>query len=645
MTVAFRSGAAAMIAKRTPLPLSLGAALALGALLRFTRVGDFHNTYYTATVASMLDGPRNLLFASFDPGGAVMVDKPPFSFWVEAIPAGLFGVNAWSVTISQALLGTLAIAVLYAAIRPHFGGLAAAGAALTLAVIPASVIIDSRNEPDSLLSFLLVVAAFAVGRAATGGRWRWLLAFAVLMGVAFNTKMLVAFVPLPAFLFYYLLATKLPWRALVVRAGAAVAVIVLVSASWVTLVALTPPDQRPYVGSTQDNSILTLVFEYNGLRRFTSFIGPRPQQVPEAASSPASAPQRTPGTALPGPRPPITTDVQDEGLLGLLHDPLAGQLGWLLPVALIALMAAAVPLLTEGVLANPRTIFALCRETPAAGRTVLWGGWLVCATLAFGLANATTTHPYYLVGLAVPAAAVLGIALGTVWGGLRQAGDHRQGTWLLMIALAGAALYQVQGARDSVGDWAVAAVLVMLAPALLVLSVAARRGLTATPLAAGALVAGCLTLLVIPLGSSVSVAGRVAGRGAGASAAAPPGGTVDPQREAVEAISAFIERRGDAGSKFAIATVSAREAAPFIIAGVPALAIGSFSGRDPVFTLDSFRQMAELGELRYFLMPDLRRQGGRSSQPAILGDVADRWEDVSLPAGLPRRSLYRYSDR
>ncbi|MBI4329290.1 MAG: glycosyltransferase family 39 protein, partial [Chloroflexi bacterium] len=148
-------------------------AVALGAWLRFARLGDFHNNYYTATTASMLTSVKNFFFGSFDPGGVVTVDKPPVAFWIDSIPAAIWGVEAWTVTLPQVLMGTASILVLYLAIKPAFGRLAAAASALLLAVIPASVVIDSRNEPDALLSFTLLLAAASIMQAARTGKWQW----------------------------------------------------------------------------------------------------------------------------------------------------------------------------------------------------------------------------------------------------------------------------------------------------------------------------------------------------------------------------------------------------------------------------------------------------------------------------------------
>ncbi len=79
-------------------------AITVGATLRLTRLGDFHNPYYTATVASMLRSPHNLFYGSFDPLGVVTVDKPPFAFWVQAIPAAIPRIST-TATNTQGSLG------------------------------------------------------------------------------------------------------------------------------------------------------------------------------------------------------------------------------------------------------------------------------------------------------------------------------------------------------------------------------------------------------------------------------------------------------------------------------------------------------------------------------------------------------------
>ncbi|MFC2022779.1 ArnT family glycosyltransferase [Chloroflexota bacterium] len=602
-------------------------AVVLGAALRLSRLGDFDNQYYTATVVSMLNSPHNFLFGSFDPGGVVMVDKPPFSFWVQSIPVALFGPERWAVGLPQAVCGTLAIPLLYLVVKPVFGRAAAIAAALVLAVMPASVIIDSRNEPDSLLLFTLLLAALSIIRAAETGRWRWLIIFAVLMGIGFNIKMLAAFVPLPALLLYYLLAAKVNARQLVVRVALTLTGLLVVSFSWVMVVAFTPPEDRPYVGSTRDNSIGTLVFEYNGIDRFTSFIGPRMrQQQPAAGYVPT-------GQASAG----------DSGIMNLFSGRLSGQTGWLLPLALFMLLVSLASLLHRSVYRHPAKLFNRLRKKPAASQSVLWGGWLVTTVVVFGMADATTTHPYYLVELAVPLAAVTGIGYALLRRVYRNGGSY---SWLLPAAIASAALYQAIAAGTLVAGWAVAALLVVAFMAVLVMVVAIGRKATATPLAAVFGVAGALSLLLVPGVAGMQAGGSIAGPNAGL--AGLPAQQANPGLNIVDAVSRFVDSEGDAGSLFTVGTVNAREAAPFIIADVPAVAIGGFTGSDPIFSTSSFRAIAQRGELRYFLMP--RQSPSRASpqaprlapQQAILDSISRNWEDVSRAAGLPRGTLYRY---
>lgn len=600
-----------------------------GAALRFSRLGDFDNQYYTATVVSMLKSPHNFLFGSFDPAGIVMVDKPPFSFWVQAIPVALFGPSQWAVGLPQAVAGTLAIPILYFLIRPAFGRSAAVAAAFVLAVIPASIIIDSRNEPDSLLMFTLLLAAFSIVRGAETGQWRWLMAFAVLMGIGFNIKMLAAFVPLPAFTLYYVLAAKVTARQLVMRTTVAIMVLLVVSFSWVTAVALTSPQDRPYVGSTHDNSIWTLVFKYNGIDRFTSFIGPRPPQQ-----------QPLPATGFVPSQP---TNPANSGTVNLFTDRLAGQTGWLLPLALFMLLVSMVPLLGRSVYRHPARLFNRLRAAPAASQSVLWGGWLLTAVVVFGLADATTTHPYYLVELAIPLAAVIGIGYALLWQVFRTGNML---SWLLPVTIAGVVVYQAIEALRLVADWVTAVLLVMTLPAVLVMVVAIWKRVTSTPLAAAFVVIGALSVLLLPGAVALQAEGSIAGPNASLVGSAAP--QANPGANIVSVVSTFIKGQDADGSSITIGTVNAREAAPFIIAGVPAIAIGGFTGTDPIFSPSSIRAMAQQGELHYFLMAPPGATGGqpqpigRSPQQAILDYIRRDWEDVSRIAGLPQGVLYRY---
>lgn len=623
--------------------------VALGAFLRFSRIGDYDNPYYTATVASMLQSTHNFLYASFDTVGLVMVDKPPFSFWIQTIPAAIIGVTKWSVTLPQAIMGTLAILVLYRTIKPVFGRIAAIVAALILAVLPASVIIDSGNEPDALLSFTLLLAAIYIIRAVETGKLKWLLLFSVLMGIGFNTKMLVAFIPMPVFFLYYILAASQPTKQLVIRIASTIGLLLIISSIWVTLIALTPPGNRPYVGSTPDNSIETLVLRYNGINRFTSFIGPRPQQrfqptyppYLQVGQSPTNIPRLKP-TQYPQPtqQQSIRTEIPHLGILGLFSNPLASQLGWLLPVGIITLMLSFIPAIPNNLYTNPKTLREVLRRSPIASQALLWSGWLATGLLIFGLANSTTTHPYYLVGVAVPLAATIGIGTSFLLTGFRRGGTL---SWLIIISLLLCAGYQIYGSNNNVSHLATGLVLTTILISIPVLSTGIWRGLQEKPLAIGALGIGASVLLLIPLLTSISAGGRIV-------VAAMPRSTFvnqPPQTFQVnrrdDILSNFLINQEKPIPKITLATLNAREAASFIIKGIPTIAIGGFSGNDPVLTTDSFLSMAQTQGPLYFLMPSQRTsQSGRGAhQEPILEYIRKNWQDTSRLAGLPPGTIYK----
>ena len=92
---------------------------------------------------------------------------------------------------------------------------------------------------------------------------------ATLVGFGFLTKMLQAFLVLPALALVWLVAAPVGWgRRLRDLALAAVALVVS-AGWWVLVVELWPAADRPYIGGSQDNSVLELVFGYNGFGRLT----------------------------------------------------------------------------------------------------------------------------------------------------------------------------------------------------------------------------------------------------------------------------------------------------------------------------------------------------------------------------------------
>ena len=256
--------------------LALGLIMLVSIFMNFYQLGQngFGNLFYAAGVRSMADNLHNFFFVSYDPGGFVTIDKPPLGFWLQVISVKVFGFTPFSIFLPQALSGVLAVLVLYLLVRRHFGVIAALLAALALAVSPISVVTNRNNTIDSTLALTMLLGAWAIMRAAETGKWRWLLLAAVSIGIGFNIKMLEAYLVVPAFGLLYLLAAPRKLWMRIIQLAVAVLVMVAISFSWALAVDLTPASLRPYVGSSQNNSEISLALGYNGTERLFGRGGP-----------------------------------------------------------------------------------------------------------------------------------------------------------------------------------------------------------------------------------------------------------------------------------------------------------------------------------------------------------------------------------
>src|SRR6266487_3552330 len=248
--------------------LALGGITLISIFMNFFQLGqNGFGSYYPAAVRSMMDNWHNFFFASYDPGGFVTIDKPPVGFWFEVASAKLFGFSPFSVLVPQALAGVLSVLLLYYLVQRHFGVVAGLLAALALAISPISVVTNRNNTIDSTLALTMLIGAWAVIRAAETGKLRWLLLSAAIIGIGFNIKMAEALLVVPAFGVLYILAAPRKVWTRIWHLVLALILLLAISFSWALAVDLTPASLRPYVGSTQDNSEISLAIGYNGINR------------------------------------------------------------------------------------------------------------------------------------------------------------------------------------------------------------------------------------------------------------------------------------------------------------------------------------------------------------------------------------------
>lgn len=520
----------------------LGAILAAAAALNFYGLAaeGYANSYYAATVRSMLESWRNFFFASFDPGGFVTVDKPPLGFWVQAISAKVFGFRGWSLLLPQALAGVLSAALLWWLVRRAWGPLAGLIAALALAVTPISVVTNRNNTIDSLLVLCVLGATWATVRAIESPHHplRWLLLAAALVGLGFNIKMLEAYLVLPALWLAYLLIARPRWYARIGHLALATVVLLAVSFSWATAVDLTPESQRPYVGSSQTNSVYELALGYNGLQRlFGNVFGRRGGGLSEVSVNTLF--ENTSGGGVGG-----ANENGTKGLFRLLNAQLGGQIGWLVPLAVAGLLGGAWVARPRHrrfwrFAADPRGAGVLRRRRASV---VIWGTWF--ATMAAFFSIAGFYHRYYLTMLAPGVAALVGLGAAALWLAWRARGWGGLVGLALPAALVGTALVQRRIFADY-PTWSarlVAPVLALAALAAAVLVVAwplrRRLGRWATRPAQAALVVGLAALLIAPsfwsgisvqaasdgMSSNLPAAGPASARGMGAPGGFAPGG-------------------------------------------------------------------------------------------------------------------------
>jgi 4-amino-4-deoxy-L-arabinose transferase-like glycosyltransferase len=378
---------------------------ALWALLAITAVlylvglsrNAWANDFYAAAVQAGTRSWKAFFFGSFDAANFITVDKTPASLWVMELSARLFGLSTWSMLVPQALEGVASVSLLYAAVRRWHGPRAGLIAGATLAVTPVAALMFRYNNPDALLTLLLVASGYAMVRAIESGRTRWLVAAGALLGFGFLAKMLQAFLLLPPFAVAYLIAS--PRRPLVrlSQLVAGLSAVVAAAGWWVAAVMLTPATDRPYVGGSTDNNILQLALGYNGLGRLDG----------NETGSVGFAGNRGTGPSFSG----------SAGLGRLFSADMGGQIGWLLPAALLGIAALA------WLAWRTRRAGQPGRDLPAL---LLWGGWLVVTGGVFSY-MAGIIHPYYTIALAPAIAAVVGISATRLWQAAGSAGAPRPG--------------------------------------------------------------------------------------------------------------------------------------------------------------------------------------------------------------------------
>jgi 4-amino-4-deoxy-L-arabinose transferase-like glycosyltransferase len=582
-------------------------------------VSGYANTYYSAAALAGSQSWSAWFFGSFDANNFITVDKPPLSTMVMGLSVRVFGLSAWSILLPEALIGVGTVGVLFLTVKRSFGPAAAVIAGLVMALAPAAVMIFRFNNPDALLTFLLVVSAWALLRAVDRGSLRWMAFAASLVGLAFLTKYLQAYLVLPGYALVFGFSANTTLRRRLIGLVVALATVFVTSGWWVAIVQMLPAGSKPFIGGSTTGSPLDLIFGYDGLGRIFGGSGP--------------------GGGGFGGGGGFSGDV---GPLRLFNDQMFGEIAWFIPLALVCLVVGLY-----------RRRWA-ARIDPALAGYLLWGSWFVVTAIVFSYMSGVI-HSYYAVALAPAIAALVGAGLVDLWGARLRIwlGGVAVGLACLATAWFGWQLLdRTPGFAPGVGPAGLALALAALA-ALIIVSlprlkgnVAARRlGLAAAALGLGAALLAPAAYAVTTTqtaygggdphpgpgavgslfgggpaglgGPGIAPGGGLPGGFAGGLPGGVPaiggrggfGGGLATGAENSALLDYLVANRGNA--TWIVAANSSQQAGTIELAtGLPVMAMGGFTGSDPTPTLDQLKSYIASGKLRFVLVDGGGAGGG-----------------------------------
>ncbi|AMY52193.1 glycosyltransferase family 39 protein [Rhodococcoides fascians] len=577
------------------------------------------NSFYSAAIQAGSVSWKAFFFGSSDAANSITVDKPPMSLWLMSLSVRVFGLNTWAMLVPQALLGVASVALLRAVVVRRFGAAAGLLAGLVLALTPVAALMFRFNNPDALLVLLMIAAVWAMLRGVESGKTKWLLITGMFVGFGFLTKQLQVMLVVPPLALTYLVAGPPKLGTRVLQLFAALGAMIVSAGWWLLIVEFWPASSRPWVGGSQNNSILELTLGYNGLGRLSG---------------------NETGSVTPGGGGGGGSMWGETGILRMFDASQGGQIAWLIPAALLLLVTG---LVLRG--KAPRT-------DAQRASLIVWGAWLLVTGLTFSF-MAGIFHSYYTVALSPAVAALVGIGSVMLW-------RERQRLWVriamaLAVASTVALAWVLLGRSASFVPWLKWAILVVGVVAVVALLIPA---LTRGRLAAVAILAVMFAGLAGPTayavdtigtphtGSIVSAGPNTGMRGFGGmgegrrgqgglpggmqlppgaqmpAGMQPPaglpgqagqlpggaemgmgggmGGLLEGSTPTAE-VTAMLEQ--DAGSyTWVAAAIGANTAAGYQLATEdPVMPVGGFNGTDPSPTLAEFQQYVADGRIHYFI--------------------------------------------
>ena len=582
--------------EKMALPILL---IATGALYMF---GVMHNgmanSYYAAAVQAASQNWTAWLFGSLDAANYVSIDKPLLATMIMGLSVRLFGFSSFSMLLPSVLAGVGSVWLLYSAVKRQFGFASAIISAVTLMLTPVAALMFGFNNPDAILTFMLTVSGYAFLRSLEGRRpLLWLSLAGLFTGLAFNTKMLQGLMVLPAMVIVYLAFAKPPIVTRFLHLMFAGVITTVSTLWWSVLVWLTPSGNRPWVGSTNDNSIWSLIFGYNGFGRLLGNRGGGGGGTPSSSTGMVIASPGGMGGGAPsgGHGPGGTGFGGQTGIFRIFNNDFGPNIAWLLVLAL----------------ASGGLLLWILRKTPRTNRgraaVIFWMLWLIIHIVIFSMTSGVI-HPYYVVVMAPAVAALVGIGVPFLWGAYVRRKSY---AWILPMLVGVTAVIAIiilsYAGTMTWLMWTVGVLGAIGMIGLLVNLYTPKRWLQ--NLAIVTSVAACMVAPVIYTLSTVNVTHTGSIPTAGPNSTAMQGSN----NEKSQADSALVEYllKNQNGATWLVAVDSANESAAIqLTSGQPVMAIGGFNGSDTPLTLEQFKQLVADGKLKYYAASSHGHGGG-----------------------------------
>lgn len=523
------------------------------------------NSYYSAAIQAGTQSWQAFYFGASDPLGFISIDKPPLGIWPSIVSARLFGFSSFSVLLPHALAGIASVVFVYLVVRRYFAWTVAFTAGLLMMATPAAVLMFRYNNPDSFLTLFMIASLYAFLRLIESKRHGsiWAIVAGLLLGLAFMTKGL-QIIPLAALYFcfyvYHIYSAKIQARVFAKRIAGALGAFIVVSLTWPLSVALTPTDSRPYVGSTDDDNIWSLLFGYNGIGRL-------------AGAESSSAAGLNQGVGFGG----------EAGLLRMFNSDFGPNIGWFLGAAFV--LSVAILIGRQMIAKRQRSLVFLS------------AGWLVIYVGVFSFMQGTI-HPHYAVVLAPPIAILIAVGFRFAWSWYMERRDRYKFVLPATIFTASAScaimLSYYETILSGYGVYFLLAGLLSSSVLLVGLYRHVPRAITMS-----CTVVGCLTVLV-PNSEYAVLAHTMPHYGMYASAA--PTQQFNPFWPVDDRMRDFLMQKGNTSTWVVGSQSSGPVAALQLATSRPALAVGGFNGSDPAISLQDFKNLAQKGEIRFFLI-------------------------------------------